>query len=122
MTVDLWDCFSGPLDVVHTAELLEELVAVTVRGNHDLALVCGIHDNWNAAAAPHMPQKVLKWLATLPQILCVARFFRCQAIPQDDTKFWLETMQGGTFLRASLAHIAALTDVNAAVAPTLCAR
>lgn len=48
--------------------------------------------------------------------------FFCQAIPQDDTKFWRETMQGGIFLRASLAHLAALADVYAAVAPTLRAR
>ena len=65
LTVDLGDCFSGPLDVVHTAELLEQLAAVTLRGNHDLALVCGIHDNWDATAIPHMPQKALKWLAVV---------------------------------------------------------
>lgn len=115
LTVNLGDCFSGPLDVVRTADLLEELGALTVRGNHDRALVDGIHDNWDAAAAPHMPQKALTWLATLPQTARVEGVFLCHATPQDDTTFWLEMMLGGTFHRAPLAHIAALADPEAEV-------
>ena len=115
LTVNLGDCFSGPLDVVRTADLLEELSALTVRGNHDRALMDGIHDNWDAAAAPHMPQKALIWLATLPQTAWVERVFLCHATPQDDTTFWLERVQNGTLQRAPLSHIAALADVDAEV-------
>lgn len=107
LTVNLGDCFSGPLDVARTADLLEELAALTVRGNHDRALVDRTYDNWDAAAAPHMPAKALEWLATLAPTAQVAEVFLCHATPKDDNTFWLEELQHGTLHRAPLSQIAA---------------
>lgn len=129
LTVNLGDCFSGPLDVLRTADLLEELSALTVRGNHDRALVEGVHDNWDAAAAPHMPARALEWMAGLPATARVGEVFLCHATPQDDNTFWLEKMEGGRPRRAPLAAIAAHAEGIAAevilcghthIARTLC--
>ena len=116
-TFNLGDCFSGPLDVARTADLLAELNASTVRGNHDRALIGGAaHDLWDAAAAPFMPRAALDWIATLPQTLHQGAVFACHATPQDDATFWTEAMVGGKPERNSLAKIEALAgDIRAEV-------
>jgi putative phosphoesterase len=115
--INLGDCFSGPLDVVRTADLLADLNALTVRGNHDRALIgAGAHDIWDAAAAPFMPRAALDWMATLPPNLRIGEVFACHATPQDDTTFWTEAMIGGKPERNSLARIEALAgDTSAEV-------
>lgn len=44
--VNLGDCFSGPLEAGLTADLLIPLNALTVRGNHDRALIDGPSRRW----------------------------------------------------------------------------
>ncbi len=114
---NLGDCFSGPLDVVRTADLLADLGASTVCGNHDRALIGGgVHDLWDRAAAPLMPQTALDWITGLPMTLQSGPVFACHAAPHDDATFWTEAMVAGQPQRAPLARITAHAgDIQAEV-------
>jgi predicted phosphodiesterase len=108
--VNLGDCFSGPLDVARTADLLAGAnIAVTVRGNHDRYLLdAGNLDDWDRAALPHLDPATMDWLATLPATATMGDAYLCHATPQDDLTYWLEAAQrGGPIIRAGLADITA---------------
>lgn len=106
--VNLGDCFSGPLDVARTADLLASAgITATVRGNHDRTLFEPDNmDDWDRAAHPLLTQNTLDWLASLPATATLGDAFLCHATPQDDLTYWLEaTQRGGPIIRAPLAHI-----------------
>jgi putative phosphoesterase len=106
--VNLGDCFSGPLDVARTAELLDTaFITATVRGNHDRYLLDPANmDDWDRAAHPLLTHTTLDWLASLPATATLGDAFLCHATPQDDLTYWLEaTRRGGPIIRADLSHI-----------------
>ena len=91
--INLGDCFSGPLDVARTAELLDGAgITLTVRGNHDrLLLDPPAMDTWDRAAHPRLAPATFDWLATLPANAILGDVFCCHATPYDDLTFWMET-------------------------------
>ncbi|WFU00632.1 metallophosphoesterase family protein [Rhizobium sp. CB3171] len=94
--VNLGDCFSGPLTAGKTADMLLELNAVTVRGNHDRYLI------EQAAEAMHVSDRAahselneyhLNWLRGLPfSAVYQDAVYLCHATPADDNVYWLESV------------------------------
>ena len=112
-TLNLGDCFSGPLDVRRTAELLAGAdIALTVRGNHDRWLLSAEQgDDWDAAARPALSRETLEWLASLPAAAVFDEIFACHACPVDDLTGWMEVAQpDGSRVRASMDHITGLAE------------
>lgn len=108
--VNLGDCFSGPLDIVRTHELLSGAgITATVRGNHDRALLDpAAMDGWDRMAAPEVTAGMRDWLAALPQTAILDDIFLCHATPQDDTSYWIDAYtDDGIARRADLAVIEA---------------
>jgi predicted phosphodiesterase len=90
--VNLGDCFSGPLDVARTADLLAGAgIAVTVRGNCDRQLCDpALMESWDHAAYPHLPSATGAWLKTLATTAVFGDAFLCHATPMDDETPWLD--------------------------------
>ena len=106
--VNLGDCFSGPLDVVRTHELLSgAAITATVRGNHDRALLDpAAMDGWDRMAAPKVTAGLRDWLAALQPTAVLDDIFFCHATPQDDTSYWIDAYtDDGMARRAELAGI-----------------
>ena len=111
--VNLGDCFSGPLDVAGTHDLLQRAaLTATVRGNHDRAfLEPAIMDSWDRMAAPHVTDAMRDWIATLPATAVLGDLFLCHATPDSDTGYWLDAYtDDGAARRADLPWIEALAD------------
>lgn len=111
--VNLGDCFSGPLDVVRTAELLDGAgIAATVRGNHDRALLGDLAmDGWDRLAHPKVTDGMRAWLATLPATAVIGDVFLCHATPQDDVSYWIDAhTPDGEARRAPLDRIIARAE------------
>jgi predicted phosphodiesterase len=112
-TINLGDCFSGPLDVRRTAELLAGAdIALTVSGNHDRWLFSNQEgDDWDAAARPALSRQTLDWLKALPAIAVLEDIFACHACPKDDLTGWMEVAQpDGSRIRAGIDHITRLAE------------
>ena len=93
LTVNLGDCFSGPLDAGGTADLLRRLDLPTVSGNHDRLLVDRPKDemgNWEAWAIDDLDRATLDWVASLPMTLSLGDVFLCHATPTRDDENWLD--------------------------------
>lgn len=106
--VNLGDCFSGPLDIVRTHEILSEAgITATVRGNHDRALLDpAAMDGWDRMSAPKVTDEMREWLATLPATAVLDDLFLCHATPQDDTGYWIDAYtDDGIARRADLQAI-----------------
>lgn len=89
--VDLGDCVGGPLAAPETADRLMSLGAVTVRGNHDRAVVDGDVSPSAAVARSELDERQLSWLAALPATAWMADgVFACHGSPDDDTVYLLE--------------------------------
>ncbi|AKR56554.1 DNA methylase [Youhaiella tibetensis] len=93
-TVNLGDTLSGPIDPRRTGDLLLEMNAATVRGNHDRYLVetgvfeLGAVDRF--ALAQLDPRHVV-WLESLPATRVVeGEVFLCHGTPRDDNAVWLD--------------------------------
>lgn len=94
--VNLGDCFSGPLTAGKTADMLLELNAPTVRGNHDRYLVElapeAMHVS-DRAAHSELAERHLEWLGALPvSIVYLDEVYLCHATPADDNVYWLESV------------------------------
>jgi predicted phosphodiesterase len=112
-TINLGDCFSGPLDVRRTAELLAEAdIALTVSGNHDRWLLSSDEgDDWDDAARSALSRETLGWLETLPATAVLDDIFACHACPKDDLTGWMEVAQpDGSRVRAGIDHITRLAE------------
>jgi hypothetical protein len=90
--VNLGDCFSGPLDVVRTHDLLSDAgITATVRGNHDRVLIDGVGmDGWDRMAYPKVTDAMRGWLSTLPVTAVLDEVFLCHATPASDTAYWID--------------------------------
>lgn len=111
--VNLGDCFSGPLDIARTHELLSEArITATVRGNHDRALLDpAVMDGWDRMAAPKATAGMRDWLATLQPTAVLDDIFLCHATPQDDTSYWIDAYtDDGMACRANLSVIEAKAE------------
>jgi predicted phosphodiesterase len=112
-TINLGDCFSGPLDVARTYDLLSSAdIALTVRGNHDRWLVSADEgDDWDNAARQHLSHSAFGWLQTLPETGVLDDIFACHACPRDDLTSWMEIAQpDGRRVRAGLDHLMRLAE------------
>lgn len=108
--VNLGDCFSGPLDIRRTHEVLSGAgVTATVCGNHDRALLDpAAMDSWDRMSAPKVTAGMRDWIAALPVTAVLDEIFLCHATPQDDTGYWLDAYTtDGIARRADLAVIEA---------------
>lgn len=92
LLINLGDVFSGPLDPVGVAEILEGVPNLTVMGNHDRWLLDPRRRNkgWEAPTFPKLDRNALGWLAGLPTAVSIDGVLACHATPQDDTTYWLE--------------------------------
>ncbi|QLF68289.1 metallophosphoesterase family protein [Peteryoungia desertarenae] len=95
-TVNLGDCFSGPLEATRVAVLLQSLDLFTVRGNHDRYLIEQRLEEMGPSDAHAFRQLSLEDLAWLKSLPFDAVFqnvaYLCHATPQDDNCYWLETV------------------------------
>jgi predicted phosphodiesterase len=118
--VDLGDCVAGPLDPRGTAERLMVLGALTVRGNHDRAMLEGDDGASNRFARDKLDGVHLDWLGSLPATANLDGVLLCHGTPSDDTTYLLEEIVGGTSRpRGPKAVRALLGDVAAPL--VLCA-
>lgn len=94
--INLGDCFSGPLTAGKTADLLLELNAPTVRGNHDRYLIELAPETMHIsdrAAHSELTERHLEWLRTLPvSAVHLDEAYLCHATPTDDNVYWLESV------------------------------
>jgi diadenosine tetraphosphatase ApaH/serine/threonine PP2A family protein phosphatase len=108
--VDLGDMVSGPLDARPTIDILMDLDAVHLLGNHDRYLIDRPHEKmgaWERRTYTQLEARHLDWLRTLPAN-CVYReqVFLCHATPRDDETYWLDTvLPSGEVCMASLESI-----------------
>ncbi|PDT78483.1 metallophosphoesterase family protein [Bradyrhizobium sp. C9] len=110
--VDLGDMVSGPLDARPTIDMLIELDAVHLLGNHDRYLIDRPHEkmgSWERLTYTQLAPRHLDWLRTLPaNAVYRDDVFLCHATPQDDETYWLETvLPGGEVCMSTLESIEA---------------
>lgn len=94
--VDLGDMVSGPLDARPTIDILMDLDAVHLLGNHDRYLIDRPHGKmgaWERRAYTQLEARHLDWLRTLPaNSVYREQVFLCHATPRDDETYWLDTV------------------------------
>jgi putative phosphoesterase len=109
LIVNLGDCVSGPLWPRETMERLEQLAAVTVRGNHDRRVASdplGEMGPSDRFARDRLPQAQLDWLGGLPFQLEVApSVLAFHARPNHDERYLTEGLANGRLVRASTSSI-----------------
>ena len=113
--VNLGDCFSGPLEAGLTADLLIPLDAVTVRGNHDRALIDRPFEemgDWERPSYRQLSPEHLDWIRALPfSAVHHDEVYLCHATPKDDNTYWMETLNAqGIFHLKPLDEIETLAD------------
>lgn len=111
--VNLGDSFSGPLEAGLTADILVPRNALTVRGNHDRALIDRPFEtmgDWEKPSYPQLSAAHLEWIRSLPfSAVLSGEAYLCHATPQDDNTYWTETLSAqGIFHLKPLAEIEAL--------------
>ena len=93
-TVNLGDTLSGPIDPRRTGDLLLDLKAPTVRGNHDRWLVeTGVFelDPVDRFTLAQLDPRHVAWLEEMPVTLVVEdEIFLCHGTPRSDTAVWLD--------------------------------
>lgn len=113
--VNLGDSFSGPLEAGKTADLLIPLKALTVRGNHDRALIDRPADemgDWERPSIGQLSEAHLDWIRALPFSATIDdEAYLCHATPADDNVYWMETLsRDGVFHLKPLAEIETLAQ------------
>jgi predicted phosphodiesterase len=102
--LNLGDHFSGPLDPAGTWKILRHRPAISIRGNHDRALIDRPPErmgDWDRPAFDALPPDALDWVRALPATLDLGTAFLCHATPGNDLTYWLETIRpdGSVHLR-----------------------
>jgi diadenosine tetraphosphatase ApaH/serine/threonine PP2A family protein phosphatase len=94
--VNLGDMVSGPFDARRTMELLMQLDAVHVLGNHDRYLIDRPRErmgSWDGPAYEQLDAGHLDWIRRVPPTRVFRdRVFLCHATPANDEVYWLETV------------------------------
>ena len=117
--VNLGDCVSGPLAAAATADRLMAHGFVTVRGNHDRALVeqpaSAMGESDRAAAAELTPAH-FAWLAALPATVTIEQVLLCHGTPTSDLAYLAERVRGSDVTVPSPDELdARLGDVRATI-------
>ncbi|MCA0203333.1 MAG: metallophosphatase family protein [Proteobacteria bacterium] len=120
----LGDHFSGPLAAAETWDLLRDLPARALRGNHDrylLEVPRGAMGASDGAAHDDLPPGALDWLASLPPTLSGGDVFACHGTPASDETYLCEriTPDGGVAQRDAATIARLLAGIQAPV--ILCA-
>ena len=102
--VDLGDCVSGPLWPAETFQLLADLGATTVRGNHDRLLAelapeeVGI---WESHAYAALADEERAHLGALPPVVeLMPGVIACHGTPEDDETYLLDEVEAGRLVQA----------------------
>lgn len=108
--VNLGDMLSGPLDARRTVEVLMELDAVHVLGNHDRYLLDRPPEkmgSWDRPAHAQLNEEHFDWLrAQAMTRVYRAKVFLCHATPENDEIYWLDTVHSdGTVALSPLDRI-----------------
>ncbi|TCP87257.1 putative phosphodiesterase [Rhizobium sp. PP-CC-2G-626] len=109
--VNLGDHLSGPIDPARTADLLMARDIVSIRGNHDRALLTlepKAMISIDRFARQALDEGHLAWLRALPPTRHMDEhgLFLCHGTPQDDLVYWLEDLTPeGIVHRADAARI-----------------
>ena len=90
LTVNLGDCFSGPLDAAGTAQRLAALDMPTVRGNHDRMLIEQPGALWESWIVGDLDTATLEWCRALPLTLDIDGVLLCHGTPARDDENWLD--------------------------------
>lgn len=91
--VNLGDSFSGALDPAGTWELLRDLDAVSVRGNHDRTMLGPAPEASDRHARARLPDDALQWASALPAVAQVTPdVLACHGTPSSDSTPLLETL------------------------------
>ena len=95
--VNLGDMLSGPLDARRTINILMNLDAVHVLGNHDRYLIDRppeMMGSWDRPVHAQLEAGHLDWLRTQPMThVFRERVFLCHATPGNDEVYWLDTVR-----------------------------
>ncbi|HEV7719422.1 MAG TPA: metallophosphoesterase family protein [Arsenicitalea sp.] len=113
--LNLGDHFSGALDPKGTGEILLELGALSIRGNHDRELVERDRADMgqtDAHAFDQLSPQHFEWLRTMPATAVFEReVLLAHGIPTSDSIYWLEAEpKDGRMLAAGMEHIEANAD------------
>ncbi len=109
--VNLGDHLSGPIDPARTADLLMAREIVSIRGNHDRALLTLTPDAMIATdrfTHAALDGRHRAWLQSLPPTrhLQDHGLFLCHGTPESDLVYWLEDLTSdGVVHRADAARI-----------------
>ncbi|OAF08970.1 metallophosphoesterase family protein [Bradyrhizobium neotropicale] len=108
--VDLGDMLSGPLDARRTIEILMNLDAIHVLGNHDRYLLDRPPEkmgSWDRPAHAQLESGHLDWLRAQPMTRVLHdQVFLCHATPDNDEVYWLDTVHSdGTVVMSPLDRI-----------------
>lgn len=94
--VVMGDHLSGPLAVADTANILMDLSAVLIRGNHDRYLVETPYNRLgktDRCAYDQLSPKHLRWLSSLPPVATLDdEIFLCHGVPFDDETYLLDAV------------------------------
>lgn len=102
--VDLGDCASGPLWPAETMELLGDLGALTVRGNHDRMVatldpeVMGPSDRFTFEALDATTRDRLRQLPSIVEV--IPGVLACHGTPEDDETYLLDEVEAGRLVQA----------------------
>ncbi|WGD56875.1 metallophosphoesterase family protein [Bradyrhizobium sp. CB1650] len=123
--VNLGDMLSGPLDARRTIDILMNLDAVHVLGNHDRYLLDRPPEkmgSWDRPAHAQLKAGHLEWLRARPTTQVFRdQVFLCHATPDNDEVYWLDTVHpDGTVAMSPLDRIQQFAD-GAAQSLILCA-
>ncbi|HXW27428.1 MAG TPA: metallophosphoesterase family protein [Xanthobacteraceae bacterium] len=122
--VNLGDCVTSPLWPRETCELLASLSLVTVRGNHDRALVEGRFDDLPpvgkfARAALNAEQR--ETLGRLPvRVEVEPGILAVHGTPDDDSTFLLENVHDDRLIPAARGEVLARLGAYASAGVVLC--
>lgn len=107
--VNLGDLVSGPLLPLETAQYLRAEGWLTIAGNHErqlLTLEAGERGASDEYAHSCLTQKELDWFRSFPASLELdPEIFLCHGTPDDDNRYFLESVVGGAARIASPAEI-----------------
>lgn len=109
--VNLGDMASGPLDARRTVDIMMDLNATSVRGNHDRYLLdYKLEDMWPSDRLAHgqLESAQLDWLRSLPfSTIYREDVYLCHATPSDDNTYWMETVT-----QDGIVHMAAIETIE----------
>lgn len=110
--VNLGDMVSGPLDARRTAEIMMDMNAVCVRGNHDRYVTDWTPEQMypsDRIAHGQLTPVQMEWLGALPfSEVYRDEVYLCHATPDDDNTYWMEAVTP-----EGVVHMASIESIEA---------